>query len=272
MGETGVAPVARAMVAIVRRDAILYLSYRNRLGAQLVTIFFGLVLFYYVSRLVHVSRFPDPDQYFAYVVMGLVILPVLTATLSTLPQTLRGELLAGTFERLVVSPLGPVASVVAMTVFPAAAALFIGLVTVGLGVIVFGLDIHWVTAPLALPVSVLGALALMPFALLVAAVVLLAKQAGSLGPLIVIGLSLAGGVYFPIALMPGWIQWVSYVQPFTPALELMRHLLIGAPMEHTAIGSLARLVGFAVVATPLAHRVLAASVRLCRRRGTLIEY
>jgi ABC-2 type transport system permease protein len=266
------AATARAMRAVVRRDAILYLSYRNRFAAQLLTVFFGLVLFYYVSRLVHVGRFRDPDEYFAYVVMGLVILPVLTATLATLPQTLRGELMAGTFERLVVSPLGPVWAIVATAIFPAAAAIVIGGVTIVLAVVVFGLDLTWATAPLALPVALLGALALMPFALIVAAVVLLAKQAGSLGPLIVIGLSLAGGVYYPVSLMPHWIHWVSDVQPFSPALELLRHLLVGAPMVGTPLAAVARLVGFATLVTPLTYKLLAAAVALCRRRGTLIEY
>lgn len=88
---------AAAGLAIVRRDVLLFLSYRLRLVTQLAAIFLNVALFYYVSRLVNVQRFPAPDSYFAYVVVGLT----------------------GTFERLVVSPLGPVGSVVAMSAFPA---------------------------------------------------------------------------------------------------------------------------------------------------------
>ena len=261
-----------AGLAIVRRDALVYLSYGNRLVSQVVVSFLGLVLFYHLSRLVQVRRFPTPDVYFAYVVVGLVILQVLTATLATLPGAVRAELVAGTFERLVVSPLGPAASIVAMAIWPIASAFFVGLVTMVMAVLVFGLDLTWSTAPLAPLVAALGACAFLPFAVVVATLVLLAKQAGSIGALVVIGLSLAGGVYFPGTLMPEWIRWISDVQPFTPALELLRHLLVGAELEGSAWADVGRLVAFAAIGLPVAYAVLRAGVAACRRRGTLIEY
>lgn len=260
-----------AGLAVVRRDAIVYLSYRNRLWSQVVTAFLGLVLFYYVSRLVNVRRFPDPDAYFAYVVTGLAILPTLTATLATLPQNLRGELLARTFERVVVSPLGPAAAIAAMTVFPVMAAGCLGAVILLLAATLFGLDLTWTSLPLAVPVVGLSVLAFLPFSLLVSTVVLLVKQAGSLGSLIVIGLSLAGGVYYPVDLMPSWIGWVSDVQPFTPSLQLLRHLVVGAPMDGSPWRAVATLIGFSVVFTPIALVGLRRGIDVCRRRGTLIE-
>ncbi len=260
------------VLAIVRRDAAIYFSYRFRALSQALIALFSLTLFYYVSRLVGVRRFPDPEDYFAFVVVGLVILQALTATLALVPNNLRTELVAGTFERLVVSPLGPAAAVAAMTIFPVVAAFATGAVTLLLATTLFGLSLAGASALLAIPVAVLAILAFLPFALLVAALVLLSKQAGNIGNLVVVGLSLAGGVYFPPDLMPGWIRWVTEVQPFTPALELLRHLLIGAATTDPPGLELLRLAAFAVLMTPPAYWVLTAAVALCRRRGTLIEY
>ena len=80
------------------------------------------------------------------------------------------------------------------------------------------------------------------------------------------------GVYFPPALLPAWLEWISEVQPFTPALELLRHLLVGTPTGSPPLVQALRLAAFAVIATPIAYRVLTAAVATCRRRGTLIEY
>src|ERR1039457_2919239 len=102
----------------MRRDLQLFLSYRLRLVSQVFATLFGLMLFYYVSRLVKVPAFPTHDDYFAYVVVGLASMELLPATLHAVPNSLRSELVAGTFERMVVSPFGPLGGIVAMSLFP----------------------------------------------------------------------------------------------------------------------------------------------------------
>ena len=74
--------------AVVRRDAAIYFSYRLRAVSQLALALFSLTLFYYLSRLVGGGASRRPDDYFAYVVVGLVILHFLTATLALVPNAL----------------------------------------------------------------------------------------------------------------------------------------------------------------------------------------
>ena len=263
---------AAASAGILQRDARLFLSYRARFASQLLSGFFSLVLFYYVSRVVGSRVFPSPDDYFAFAVVGLVVMGVLISTLSTLPIMLRQELVAGTLERLVVSPFGAVAAIAAMAWFPFALALFNGALLVGVAALVFGMPVEWHTAALAAPVGALGALAFAPFALLVAGAVILVKQAGMGVGFLVSGISLVGGFFFPVALLPGWIEWTSKVQPFTPALNLLRHLLVGTPLAEPEWQAVVKLVGFAAVLLPLALLILRKAIRLAQRRGTIIEY
>jgi ABC-2 type transport system permease protein len=84
--------------------------------------------------------------------------------------------------------------------------------------------------------------------------------------------ALVSGMYFPIALLPGWLQWVSEIQPFTPTVELMRWVLIGFPMTGSPAIALAKLIGFIVVGMPIALMALAKAGRYGRKRGTIIEY
>ena len=267
-----VAAYSGAGMAIVRRDARLYLSYRMRIVSQLVSAFFSISLFYYLSRLVHVGSFQSSDEYFGYAVVGIAILEVIGATLSGLPPALRQELVAGTFERLVLSPAGAVTTTVAMLAFPMLAALVSGSVALLFGVAVFGLPLHASTAPLAIPVSLLAAAAFAPFALLIGGAVLAVKQAGRATGFVVTGLSLVGGFFFPVNLLPPWIRWMSQVQPFTPSLNLLRHELIGTSLVEPAWLSMAKLVGFAGVLLPVSVWFVSRSVRWAQRRGTIIEY
>ena len=102
---------------------------------------------------------------------------------------------------------------------------------------------------------------------------LISKQAGNIGNLVVIGLSLSGGVYYPPELMPALdAAGSARCSPSRPALELLRHLLIDAPTEGSPALDALRLALFAAVMTPVSYWVLRAAVRTCRRRGTLTEY
>ena len=187
---------------MLRRDLLLFLSYRGRLVTQFFAAFFSVALFYYISRLVRVSIFTSPDDYFAFAVVGVVIMEIVGLTLSMLPLKVRQELVAGTFERVVVSPFGPIASIVAMMIFPLAVALLMGAVSLTFAAIVFGLPIEWSTAAYAVPAAVLAAAAFTPFALIVTAVVLAFKQAGAATGFIVTGLSLVGDSSSPWPCFP----------------------------------------------------------------------
>jgi ABC-2 type transport system permease protein len=261
-----------AALGILRRDLSVFVSYRLRFASQVASTLFTLLLFYYISRLVRVDMFPSPDDYFAFATVGIVIFGVLGSTLGAAPASLRQELVVGTFERFVVSPFGAVAGVLSMLIFPFVYVLVQGTVTLALAGVVFGLPLEWPSAALAVPVALLGALAFVPFGILIAAAVVVLKQAMAAGNFIVAGISVVAGLYFPVALLPGWIEWASEVQPFTPAVDLLRHLLVGTPLESSPWAEVAKLALFAAALIPPSVWVLHRSIRVGRRRATITEY
>lgn len=261
-----------AGLAIVRRDWTLFKSYKLRVPMTLLATLFSLSLFYFISRLVSVEAFRTPDDYYAFVVVGLVILAVLTSTLTQPPAVIRQELVAGTFERLLITPLGAVLGVVSMLVFPLFFAIAHGIVTLAIAALVFDLSLEWSTAALALPVALLGALAFMPFGVLMAALTVSFKQAIAGTGFVIGGISIVAGLYFPVAVLPDWIEWASEVQPFTPAVDLMRNVLVGTPMADSAWLAVVKITGFAALLMPLAAWLLTLALRAARRRGTILEY
>jgi ABC-type polysaccharide/polyol phosphate export permease len=269
---TAALEVLDAGLSVVKRDFKLMASYRLRLATTLLSVFFSLTLFYYISRLVKVPQFGTHDEYYAFALVGLIILQVVNSTLQTPSTTLRQELVAGTFERIVLSPFGPVGGVISMLVFPFLFTLLTASCMLVFASAVFGAEVHWGTAPLAIPVACLSALAFAPFGLMFLAGVLVVKQAIAGATWVVAGISLIAGLYFPASLLPDWIEWATNVQPFTPAVDLMRHLLMGTPLGDPAWLDLLKLIGFAAALMPLAAWLVAAAVRWSRRRGTITEY
>jgi ABC-2 type transport system permease protein len=260
-----------AFLAVLRRDFSVYLSYRTRMVSQALTSVFSVTLFYYVSRLVHVRGFNSPGSYFGFVVVGISMVSVMYSCFS-IPELLRQELVAGTFDRLLLSPFGAVRSVIAMTIFPLLYSFVLAATTLGLGCVLFGLQLHWSTVPLSVPAMCLALLAFLPFGLLFAALTVVAKQ-GSVGTSWVIALlSIVGGLYFPISLLPHWVRTAAKLQPFTSATSILRHLLVGSSIGESAESALLKLLLFAAILVPLSIFVLASAIRLGQRRGTIIEY
>lgn len=269
MSETITA--CHAFLAVMRRDLHVYLSYRTRLASQVLTALFSLTLFYYVSRLVRVSGFGSHDAYFGFVVVGISMISILYSSFS-IPELVRQELIAGTFDRLLLSPFGPIRSVIAMSLFPMAFSFVLATLTLALACAIFGLQLYWPTVPLAVPAMFLILLAFLPFGILFASLTIVVKQ-GNVGTTWVIALlSIVGGLYFPVSLLPDWLQTVAKLQPFTAATNLLRHLLVNSPLGESPEASLLKLAGFALVLLPCSILLLARSVHFGQRRGTIIEY
>ncbi len=267
-----IATYLSAATCIVRRDALIRLSYRGSLLSSSIGVIFTLATFYFVSKLVHVPPFYSPAEYFAFAVVGIVVFGLVRSTL-IISTSLRQELVAGTYERLVLSPFGGTAATVSLMIFPILYALAVALIELGVAVALFGLHIRWDTAALALPLAVAGALAFAPLALLFAAVTLAFKQAPGQNMALAV-IALASGMYFPIALLPWWLSWISEVQPFTPTVALLRRVLIGFPLPlgESPAGAVAKIVGFIVIGIPIGVLLVAIAGRYGRRRGTVIEY
>lgn len=267
---TLVAQYGGAVLATIKRDAAIFLSYRLRMVTEVLGLLFSLTIFFYIGKLVRPGAIGPRGEYFAFVVVGLVTTGVLTSALGSV-QIVRMELMAGNFERILISPLGPVWGVIAVAAFPICYATLFAGATLGLAALVYSVPLHVANIIPALGVGVLGAVSLSCIGLFFVASLLAFKSA--LGPTFVVaGLSLLGGAYFPLRLFPGWIRWTSDVQPFTPTVDLLRHLLIDTRTIEPVWLELVKLVGFSVVLMPMSTVVLWLAVHLSRRRGTIMEY
>lgn len=269
---TTVAAYVDAAVAVLQRDVAVYRTYRLRLPASILGSLVTVAIFYYVSRLVTGAPFGSPDAYFSFAVVGLVIMEFMFVTLTALPSRVRQELLAGTFERSVVSPFGAAAAVISMAVFPLLLALVTGLATLVVAALVFSLDFRWATVPLSVPIALVGCVSFVAVAILATAAVIVLKEAQTGIGFLATAISFLGGFVFPVALLPAWIRWTSQVQPFTPTVDLLRNVLVGTPVDGSVAAALVKILVASALLLPLSLWVLRAAIRKAQKRGTIIEY
>jgi ABC-2 type transport system permease protein len=165
------------------------------------------------------------QPYIKFLLPGLVMMDVVTVSFS---QT-AGDLYFARFQHYVqemlVSPLsyfemmtGSLVIAIIRAFVTAVGILAMGAVFGGLSILAFGEFAFWIIA-----VSII-------FALLGMIVGLWADSFDQLGavPIFLLSpLSMVGGVFTTVAMLPPWLRWLAYANPFFYFINGLRHSMIG---------------------------------------------
>jgi len=115
------------------------------------------------------------------------------------------------------------------------------------------------TASLAAWIAAIGVLAMISFALiwLSAALGLVSKsvETASNLPMFLLLLPFLGSGFVPTGSMPAGVRWFAEYQPFTPATETVRGLLMGTPIGNNAVITVGWCAGIALLSYLWARRL-----------------
>jgi ABC-2 type transport system permease protein len=84
--------------------------------------------------------------------------------------------------------------------------------------------------------------------------------------------ALIGGVLFPVDVLPGFLQVISYAVPLAPTLEALRQVLFSSATVGDITTELAALAAFAVVIGTAGAGLFAYALRRARIDGSLSHY
>ncbi len=263
------------LAAFIRRDWAIDLSYRAPFALRGISLLLTLALFYFLGDVVDDAAFEDQQGidsgYFGYVAVGLATFTVIQTSLISFSRKLREEQTTGTFEALMTTPASPSLIILASAVYEILRATIDGVVILLAAVVIFGLALDTSVGGIAVAlVTLIAALALFAsLGVAVAGLTVIFKRTAALLTLIMSAIALLSGVYFPIDVLPGWIQTIANAIPFTWTLELLRAALLGGDVD---AARLAGLIASVLVLLPAGLVFFGWSLRRARRAGTLALY
>lgn len=85
---------------------------------------------------------------------------------------------------------------------------------------------------------------------------------------IVFAISPISAIYYPVSVLPGWLQWVAYALPPAHVFEGMRGLLHGQGFD---LGHFGAAVGLNIVCLALGCAAFLWGFRIARDRGSLLQ-
>jgi len=228
---------------------------------MLVAPIFQILLFVYIGR----SASLETDEFY---VIGNAVQYAAIPCLFAMTFTIGGERHQHTLGYILVSPaprlplfLGRALPVVVNGFFVAAFALVVGGLIVGIDVPVSSF------APLALATAI-SAFACTGFGLIGAGIGLLLREQAVLANVMFGVLLVFTGANVPVDQLPGWMQAVSTVLPFTHGIEAARRIADGAPLSDVDGLLLAEIV-VGLASAVIGYLFITHAERLSRRHATL---
>jgi ABC-2 type transport system permease protein len=265
----------REMLVFFWRDLCIARTYRTLFIIEAIEALFGAAMFFYVARFVDSPQLqhalPQGGSYFAFSLVGFVFLDYLNAAMDTFDHSLAEARDSGTLEHLLVTQTSLPAILAGSAIYPFVVTTLRIAVYIAWGAALFGFplrDANWAAVAAVLLATLL---AFSGLGILSASFVLLFKR-GNPAKWFLLGVSgVAGGVLFPISVLPDWLQLVARLNPVTYALDAMRAALLSGAGLRAVWQPLLVLLLFAAVLLPVSMAVFAWALRRTKTTGTLMH-
>jgi ABC-2 type transport system permease protein len=265
--------ILRDIFRFFQRDLRIASTYRSPFIFEAIEALFGAAMFYYVAQFVDSptlrEALPQGKTYFAYSLVGFVFFDYVNAAVDTFDRSLQEARDTGTLEPLLVTQVSLPVILIGSAFYPFVATTLRIAVYLGWAAVFFNFTLgvaNWISVIAVLLATLLGFSGL---GVLSAAHLLLFKR-GNPAKWFLLGISsIAGGMLFPVSILPPWLQVIAHLNPVTYALEGMRMALLdGAGI--VSIGRLLLLLlAFGAVLLPCSMLVFSWVLRRTKVTGTL---
>jgi ABC-2 type transport system permease protein len=262
----------RALLAILLRDYLVIRSYRGALTTDFAFGAVNVLIYYFISQTFEGAATSDlggAPSYFDFAVVGLVVTMVVTAAATGLARRVREEQLTGTLELLAAQPIRTAELFAGLGALPFLLAGVRALIYLVLAALLLDLatsQASWIGLGAML---VAAGAAMSALGIIAGAVVLVVKRGEIILAALITAMGLVGGAFFPIEVLPSWLQPLGDVVPTRFAYDGLRAALFrGGGWEDDAL----LLLAFASIFIPAGVWLGGRALEFTRRRGSLSQY
>jgi ABC-2 type transport system permease protein len=267
---------ARKLFAFLRRDVLVTWSYRLPFVTDWVAMILQAVVFGFVGKLIPSEALPTfggrQVDYLEFVAIGIAISSFLAVGLSRLTTVIRQEHVQGTLEALLLTPTAWSTIEIGSASYdvlyvPVRTAVFLALTA-----LLFGANYQLTGLGPAAAVLLAFIPCVWGLGVISAAGTLTFRRgAGGMGFVVSIA-TLGSGAYFPLEVLPEWVQRIASYNPVAIAVGAMRGALLGGEGWTQVWPAVVRLIPMSALAMLCGAVAFRAAIGRERRRGTLGLY
>ena len=212
----------------------------------------------------------DVDEVTTILLVGAVVWAYLGIIFEILTETVAWERWEGTIEYTFMAPLSRPIHLFGMGAF----AIFYGVIRAvllfGVVALFFSLDLAGANFAAALLVLLVASISFIGIGMMTAVLPLISPEKGTQLGFVAQGLLLVvSGVYYPVSVLPEWMQWLSVISPATYALDGIRDAIIDGAGVTDMWPNIWPLILIGMVSIPLGLEVFRRGERYAKKHGKL---
>lgn len=257
---------ARASYAFVERNWNLTKRYWGWEVAFLVYSAASSMSIMYIGK----AQGEQATDLLLFLAIGTLVWSYLNSVFMNMAEMIAWERWEGTIEYTMMAPISRLTHMFGQSIFAIVYGVIRSVLLLGVLAIFFDIDLAGANLTGALLAMTIGSLSFIGFGIVGAVLPLLFPEKGEQMTFIISSLLLlVSGVYYPVEVLPGWMQPFSYISPATYVLEAMRGAILDGEGTIDLLPSMVPMLLIGLVTIPLGMAVFGYFERYAKRTGKL---
>jgi ABC-2 type transport system permease protein len=212
----------------------------------------------------------DVNEVTTVLLIGAVVWAYLGIIFEILTETVAWERWEGTIEYTFMAPLSRPIHLFGMGLFAIAYGIVRAVLLFAVVAMFFSLELSNANFAAALVVLIVASISFIGIGMMTAVLPLISPEKGTQLGFVAQGILLVvSGVYYPVSVLPGWMQALAKISPATYALDGIRDAIINGAGISAMWPNIWPLIIIGVVSVPLGLEVFRRGERYAKRHGKL---
>ncbi len=264
------------ILAFIKKDFQIEASYKLAFLFNFFAVFSSIFIYYFIGELFghqavdHLKNFGV--NYFSYVLLSMTFFNYIGVGLGSFSDQIRREQIQGTLESLLMTPTKITTLLLSMSLWSFIFATFNAAIYILCGIFLFKIDFSQINILSCCFILILTIITFSCLGILSACFVLIFKRGNPIGWVINSLEGILGGVYYPITVMPIFLQTLAKFIPITYAI---RAIQLAVYQGYTIVQlkqEILILLSFAIILLPISIKAFASALKKARLRGHLAQH
>lgn len=262
--------------AFIKRDTIEFASYKLSSILNVFSIIINLSIFFFIGKIIgfsassHLASYSG--NYFAFVFIGIAFSSYMGVCLTGLNASLQNEYHRRTIEAIFVTPIKIPLLLSGLISWHFLYATLEIIIYVLAGLFIFQLSFPQMNYLAVLLILIISLLVLFPLGIISASFLLVYKRGDPVNWLMNLSFELLGGVYFPITVMPEWLQKLSNIIPVSYTLNCLRLAILQGKTIVELKTDIFILCLYASFLIPLSLLIFRLALKKTKEKGSLSHF
>jgi len=262
--------------AYIKKEFLIQKSYKFAFFFNFFSVFTSLFIFFFINKLfgnkISPHLQPFGRDYFSYTILAQAFFTYVGTGLGGVTSQIQEEAITGTLESLLVTPIKMSTLLLSMALWNFLFASIDLFLYFFFGSLIFKINFSQINFLSTIVIFLLTIISFSSLGLVSGSFILVLKRGNPINWLVDTAFGLLGGVYFPVTVLPNWLQKISSYIPVTHAIKSIEMAVYQGSSLKNLSPDIIKLTIFTIILFPIGICSFSYALKKAKEDGSLIRY